>query len=118
MKKAFAAIILVVVCWNALQKTLFFGFYELNKEYVVEKLCVNRDDANSDCKGKCFLMEEKNEKEAVGIIINTLKEIPEIISITETTKPTILAGQRFLHVTYLLNYHFLPIEQIDLPPEA
>jgi len=65
----------------SVQKTLVFGFYELEKEYVIEKLCINRDVEDSCCLGKCFIEKQTSEKEAEGIIINTLKNIKELIYI-------------------------------------
>ncbi len=63
----------------SIQKTLVFGFYELNKEYVIEKLCVNKNVENSCCFGKCFVEKQTSEKDAEGIIINTLKNVKELL---------------------------------------
>ncbi len=65
------------ILFASLQKTLVFTFYELEKDYVIEQLCINKDVPGSCCKGKCFIEKQTSEKEAEGIIINVLKNIKE-----------------------------------------
>ncbi len=65
------------VLFASLQKSLVFAFYELEKDYVIEQLCINKDVPGSCCKGKCFIEKQTSEKEAEGIIINVLKNIKE-----------------------------------------
>lgn len=32
-----------------------FGYYSIKKEYIVEKLCINKDKPQLHCDGKCYL---------------------------------------------------------------
>jgi hypothetical protein len=79
VKKFLSILFSVLFLVISVQKTLVFGFYELEKEYVIEKLCVNKNVENSCCFGKCFVEKQTSEKEAEGIIINTLKNIKELL---------------------------------------
>lgn len=77
MKYIIAIFIASTVLFASLQKSLVFAFYELEKDYVIEQLCINKDIPGSCCKGKCFIEKQTSEKEAEGIIINVLKNIKE-----------------------------------------
>lgn len=52
--------------------------YRINKEYIAENLCENRDEPESCCEGKCHLEKEldKEEKKENGPA-NTIKEKAE-----------------------------------------
>ena len=75
MKKFVSILIIFLVSIVTLHKSLVFAFYELDRDYVVEQLCINKDNPDSDCHGKCFLMKQTNEKEAEGVLIRILKNI-------------------------------------------
>ena len=77
MKYLISILLASTVLFASLQKTLVFAFYEMEKEYVIEQLCINKDVPGSCCKGKCFIEKQTSEKEAEGIIINVLKNIKE-----------------------------------------
>lgn len=79
MKQGFSILLASLFLIISFQKTLVIGFYELEKEYVIEKLCVNKDVENSCCFGKCFIEKQTSEEKAEGIIINTLKDIKELV---------------------------------------
>lgn len=77
MKIIISIFIASTILFASLQKTLVFAFYELEKEYVIEQLCINKDVVGSCCKGKCFIEKQTSEKEAEGIIVNVLKNSKE-----------------------------------------
>lgn len=77
MKQAFSIFFGLLFTLISIQKTLVFAFYEIEKDYVIEKLCVNKNVKDSCCLGKCFIEKQTSEKEAEGIIINVLKNIKE-----------------------------------------
>lgn len=83
MKKTVTLLTLFAIISFVFHKTIIFSFYETNQAYVVEKLCVNRNNLKSDCAGKCFLMQEESKQEAQATIIKILKEIKE--SVAEST---------------------------------
>ncbi len=85
MKNSLSIFVGLLILLLSVQKTLVFSFYELEKDYVIEQLCVNKDVPGSCCKGKCFIEKRTSEKEAEGIIINVLKNIKEDLFFSKTT---------------------------------
>jgi hypothetical protein len=50
------------------------GMFALRRDYVAERLCVNRDRPEEDCHGRCFLNErlrdrEERERRADGLAV-------------------------------------------------
>lgn len=49
----------IFMCWTLLLNSMVYsviqGSYELNKAYIIENFCVNKDKPMMNCDGKCFL---------------------------------------------------------------
>lgn len=49
---------------NSMVYSVIQGSYELNKAYIIENFCVNKDKPMMNCDGKCYLAEKlKAQKE-------------------------------------------------------
>lgn len=49
---------------NSMVYSVIQGSYELNKAYIIENFCVNKDKPMMNCDGKCYLAEQlKAQKE-------------------------------------------------------
>ena len=77
MKRYFSILIILIITVASLHKTIVFAYYEIDKEYIIENLCVNADEPEMGCEGKCYLMNKANDDKAVGIIVDLLKSIKE-----------------------------------------
>jgi len=55
-------LILTALTANFSQFFVYAGF-ELNENYIVSKLCVNRDKPQMHCNGKCYLMRKLKQAE-------------------------------------------------------
>ena len=77
MKGIFSILIILIITVASLHKTIVFAYYEIDKEYIIENLCVNTDEPEMGCEGKCYLMNKANDDKAVGIIVDLLKSIKE-----------------------------------------
>ncbi len=79
MKKTVGILLLVQVLISSFHKPLIIGFYELNKAYVIENLCVNKNNPEKHCEGKCFINDQTSEDEhtADQIIHQLLKSLKE-----------------------------------------
>lgn len=55
MKKKVSVFFLVILSLPAVYKVGFFTFYELNRDYIAENYCVNKDRPITMCYGSCFL---------------------------------------------------------------
>jgi hypothetical protein len=55
VKKKLSIFFLVILSLSAIYKVGFFTFYQLNKDYIAENYCVNKDRPITMCYGSCFL---------------------------------------------------------------
>lgn len=64
MQLRFIAILLLLssVTMNLSGLFVFAGF-EMNREYIVKELCINKDKPQLHCNGKCYLMKKLKQAE-------------------------------------------------------
>jgi len=58
--------IILILLAHGIASTLLVVNYELNKNYISEKLCENTNNKNLKCEGKCYLnkkIKEQNDQE-------------------------------------------------------
>lgn len=55
-------LIVLIVC-SSFNRLFFFAGYELNKNYIANVLCENKDKPQLNCEGKCFLSKKIAEAE-------------------------------------------------------
>jgi len=55
VKQKLSIFFLVILSLPAVYKVGFFTFYQLNKDYIAENYCVNKDRPITMCYGSCFL---------------------------------------------------------------
>lgn len=55
MKKVISIGLIFLLSAECLYKLGIITYYQLNKDYVAEVLCVNKDNPITMCYGKCFL---------------------------------------------------------------
>ena len=49
---------------NSMVYSVIQGSYELNKAYIIENFCINKDKSMMNCDGKCYLAQQlKAQKE-------------------------------------------------------
>ncbi len=100
-------------------------YYELNKEYITEQYCVNKDKPEMDCCGKCYLSKQLNKADEPPTKEN--KSIPTKWELGESMifiAPTPLATIPFIATEYIaylkasneaiLSYS--PLDNIFHPP--
>ncbi|MBK7149618.1 MAG: hypothetical protein IPH78_12575 [Bacteroidetes bacterium] len=89
------------------------AYYHINKRYIAQQLCENRNNPASNCQGHCYLSkqlkkaEEGERKQSSGII----KEKEEIIA----DEHTLLPATYFPDFTV---YQFIPYSASHIPAEA
>ena len=108
MKKKLSIFFLVILSLPALYKVGFFTFYQLNKAYITENYCVNKDRPITMCYGSCFLEKGLTLADQVpnpDSLVSTLKfEIQEFL-VDDVMVPT-----RFAEI--ILTFSFLPTPSI------
>lgn len=98
--------------------------YAVNKDYIAEVLCINREKPEMECDGKCYLMssvEDEMDKDAPAQKGSTRIQMEVILAFLQ--KPfefkaytdCLLLHQR-LAANYSFNYSFLTTSDIESPP--
>lgn len=95
--------------------------YKLNKTYIAQNLCINRLNPDSECNGKCYLMNQLNgmsknspSDNAQPITFNVYETVPhEIVSGVHLNK--IVESIRFYKL-YSTFYKSDYITDIVIPP--
>lgn len=96
MRAALAARLLLVLVLTASTQSLLLtrGAFELRREAITERLCVNRDRPELDCNGSCVLsrmMHEQHDREdrhtqavlEVALSVTALVADPETVAAPE-----------------------------------
>lgn len=97
--------------------------YAVHYNYISEVLCVNKDNAELHCNGKCYLRKQlskvndtdsspSNKTKSSGQKLLDIYVLPEITEIN-TTENTFISNFNFLYKTA---YSFLFLKYIFRPP--
>ena len=81
MRKFIAIAMLFAVSYQYMIKLGIIAYYELNKNYIAQNLCENRDKPQMKCCGKCYLRKQLNKTEENGT--NSSKQLPTKIDKAE-----------------------------------
>ena len=96
-----------------------FVEYAINKDYIVEFLCINKEKPEMQCNGKCHLYKEveKQQEETPVSLEISLKEYPigfvKILKLQP--KKGITSNSKENH-SYSKNYNYLFSEVVFHPP--
>src|SRR5690606_34537987 len=64
--------------------------YELNKEYIIEKFCVNRDNPEMHCDGKCYLKKKLQQDQQRKNSENNINDRMDILLFCSEEKSPLL----------------------------
>ena len=74
MKKATAIFFLTILFLPAIYKVGFFTYFQLNRDFIAENYCVNKERPITLCYGQCFLNkgielvdQSKNSERIIGM---------------------------------------------------
>jgi hypothetical protein len=81
LKKALSILLAVLIVSQMMVNVGIGVYYHLNKQYIVQQLCINKNNPAIHCDGHCYLSKqlkkaEQNEKQST----QSFKEKDEIIS--------------------------------------
>jgi len=125
MSKRFIAILLLTALISSTCSMFFvYAGFEMNRKYIAENLCINRDKPWLHCDGKCYFMNkikqaEKNEKKQEAKDNLTKMEVSffqESFRIA-FTEPVILEAHKSTFPHYAYQYSSSYIEIIFRPPK-
>lgn len=86
LKKLLVFFLTVSILSQALVNVCIVGYYHINKQYITEKLCVNKSKPSLGCNGHCYLSKQLQKAEdGERKQLNILKEKDEILPLQHTT---------------------------------
>lgn len=119
--RKFVSIVLTIAILSQGMVSLgLWAYYEINKQMIAEKLCVNKSNPALHCNGKCYLSKqlrkaEENEKRQSRSII----EKDEAVSAyDEVTLPTFIPSYSLISYLHLYKgrQSAAPHTVLDPPP--
>lgn len=129
MHKFIAYILFLIITVQTLHQGLIYAYYVLNKNYIAQNLCENKEKPQLKCDGKCHLksiLQVAQEEPATPeqpslpnleeiktpvLFFQEIKELDKIASVYYFN--TI---EEKSHFGYLFSYHYQPIAAIFHPP--
>lgn len=129
MKKIVTILLAVMIVAQVAHQGLIYGYYVLNKEYITDYFCENKDTPELKCNGKCHL------KDLLSINkIETAPEQPSLPNLEEIKVPLLyfqaiettsiynvffrmplsMASNSF---SYLFDYKYIVTSLIFHPPQ-
>lgn len=70
VNKLISYILILIMSCQCLVNMGIITYYQLNKEYIADVLCINRDKPELQCQGKCFLtdqLKKDNQSDKKGV---------------------------------------------------
>lgn len=96
-----------------------FVEYAIDYDYISKVLCINKDEPELQCNGKCQLMiklKEQQENDYNSLSIS-LKDYPiGFVKITSIKKRNIFSNTKINNYLHQQNYTFLYIGSVFHPP--
>ena len=119
-----ASIILLALLAQNFSRYLVVLQYDLNKNYIAQNLCENRNKPKCCCNGKCFLKKQlaKNDKEENSSNSNSKKDKSEVLLFAQERKQfnsnhlIDISSKHFLCNSYFIPQHFYGT--VFHPPQA
>lgn len=94
MKKVIASLLVLLIISQSLVDLGILAYYAINKNYIAQKLCVNRNNPRLHCEGHCYLSKQlkKAEEGEQKQTANISKEKDELacIRIIELAQPVMI----------------------------
>lgn len=125
MQRIVAVILLCSLISHSLMKLGVVAWYELNKDYVAEVLCINKDKPELECNGKCYLNKQLKKADALtnDDNKNTPQKYKEIEVLTfllsdyiQLPRSIILVNDVKHHIAYTRSLGIANVTDIFHPP--
>lgn len=103
--KIYSIIYLSILVFYILRPVLPFIEYSILKDYIVKNLCINRDNPESKCDGKCFLNDQlKKSTDPVDSDKDNNKKMAQRINIEDHLKTNELVTNPFQTIHKLVSF--------------
>jgi hypothetical protein len=96
MLRQFGAYLLcIMLCFRLVWQVGYIGYYEYNTETLTNLYCIKKNDAESKCKARCFLIKQIDKFESDNATNGNTRpvkifkvDLPEFLSIIRQNLPT------------------------------
>ena len=87
MKKYIALLLLLVMQTSLLNQWSMVMFYQVNRQFIAQNFCVNKDKPKLNCNGQCYLAKQLKKQEEKETKSNSekLEKLPETNLVIEET---------------------------------
>jgi len=108
MKKLTSYLLLLVYLSVSLNFFLPVAAYKLNKNFIVDELCENKNKPEMNCDGKCYLGKQMDKQTGADsepdnqVILSNIHELPHILLQTNnspTNFPRVISYSTFYQIT-------------------
>ena len=121
MFKALKIAVLLLFMQPQISNTIVWVLYEIDKEYITEQFCVNKEKPALKCNGKCHLATQlTNAEPAQTEQPAQINYIPQIqLFFQDVEQPFVDEDfNAMAAVKISLFYSFEPFVKLDRPPQA
>lgn len=118
MKKVAATILLILIIAQSFYSATIYIWYQVNREYITQAFCVNKNRPQLKCNGQCYLAKQLQEAEERNPP-QQLKEWLEINAfepVEPITPPTVIRQQHSYGMMPEFSYSHLHPTGIFHPP--
>lgn len=108
MKKGLSVFFLVLYLTTVFSSLLPYIEYAVNYKYISEVLCVNKDEPESSCHGKCHLNKKVAETVEAKIPIEDNDSVPAVLTARDFSPAIINRYSIFISSPFILlgKYYF------------
>jgi hypothetical protein len=92
----------------------------VNKEFITENYCINKDNSQLNCEGKCYLKEQIKQKTESPENPSYLSEIcPVLIGVLHDSKANFrIENEKEFESYYYSHYQYQPTSDWEIPPKS
>lgn len=109
-KSIFSILLLVLFFGYTFSGILTYADYYVNKEYIAEVLCVNKDKPDMHCEGNCFLGKQLEKENNEQSPVNTShKSVNEIQLFSAVVPDFSFLYSATAHETERINFYLFPV---------
>lgn len=125
MNRIIAIVLMLSLSCQSLVRLGIVAWYEVNKDYITEKFCINKDKPQMKCCGKCYLRKQLKKVENTN---NSEKQQQRKTNKTESFDCILTSLLQFPFVGMIATHqygsfrirqhHFLFVASVFHPPPA
>lgn len=104
--------------FNCLGKLGYMTYYQINKSYIMDVLCVNKSKPELKCEGNCFLKEKLAEAEQSQKLPDTFKQLEIPVFLVIYSDISFFNPEKIIekYTQFITHYNSQNINKVFHPP--